>query len=485
MRNLISILTLCSIVCFSACKDDDHTKLNSEAEIIISFSVKATVNEKPVVFKGVINSDNTITVKVSPYIDAEEALKEAVPVFYLSKGATVSPDPSIPQNFAQEGGVKYTVTSEDGKNKRDYIVSYGLSDNLPYGEGFSYAEIGTTKKFDEMGYPGEQGNFGFDDSKLYGDLLMYPAYCGDYIVMLSRAYANADPTSPHCIKVVNKQTLNDAGTLNLGSISVADLKMVTSDYKGRCVGAVVKGNETEFFYWTAPADAPKSAGKISVNMAANTDGSANFQVAGDITGNAWITALAPRGPEGKHYRVQVTGGKLASTYSTIETGYPSDDSSGFQMISPLDDSDSPNYVLGDSEGSKANSIHVYINTFSGLTTSAIPGYWQNILQTWWVGTGFVTDRTGGRRPAVSALVINGKSYVAVTTGTDWWHAATVLSADLQSTTHENLNIAYSVTSAWSYGSYLDWYWSEENKEAYLAVWLGRLGLYTYKLTCFE
>lgn len=476
-----SIFVLTIIVLFSACNDED---LGNEAAIINSFSVKGKDNS---FFRAVINDDNTITIKVSPYLDAVEVLDSAFATFYLSKGATVSPDPTIPQNFAQEGGVRYTVTSEDKQNKRDYIVSWGISDQLSYGEGFSYAEIGTKKDFTQLGYPGEVNNFGYADSKLYGDLLLYHAYCGDYIVLLSRAYIDADPTSPYGIKVVDKTTLNDAGTLNLASISPADLKLITSDYKGNLVGAVTKNNETEFFYWATPTETPKSAGKTSVNMTPTTDGSSNFQVAGDITGNAWITALAPRGGKGEHYRVKVTNGQLASNYSIIETGYASDDCSGFQMIAPLDDSDQPDFVVGDTEGTAnaANSIHCYVNTFAGSTVSVMPALWQNTLQSWWVGTGFSTARVGGRSPVVSALPVNGKSYVAVTSGTAWWHATAVLSADLQTLTHENLNIAESVNRGWSFGSWVDWYWNEEDKEAYLAVWFGRLGLYTYKLTCFE
>ena len=198
----------------------------------------------------------------------------------------------------------------------------------PVGNGFSNAVIGTKKTFVQLGYPGAVGVV-VEDSKLYGDLLMYHAYCGDYIVFLSRVYIKEDPTSPHCIKVVDKTNLNPAATLNLGSISVSDIKMITSDYKGRCVAAVVKGDETEFFYWKTPADAPTSVGKIGVKMAPFDDPSNNFQVAGDITGNAWITALAPRCTEGKHYRVKVTGGKLATDYSIFETGFPS---SGFNQF---------------------------------------------------------------------------------------------------------------------------------------------------------
>lgn len=478
---LYSILAFGCILLFGACTDDNS---NSEAKIITSFKVKGTSGT---VFNAVIGDNNDITIKISPYLNAEEELDGALPIFYLSKGATVAPDPSIPQNFTQAGGVKYTVTAGDGKTQNVYTVTWGISDRLPYGEGFSYAEIGTTKNFTQLGYPGTVNNFNLADSKEYGDLLMYHAYCGDYIVLLSRAYISANASSPHCLKVVDKTNLNSAGTLNLGSISIPDIKMITSDYKGRCVATVVKNNETEFFYWTTPTAAPVSVGKISVNMASSTDGSANFQVAGDITGNAWITALAPRGQKGEHYRIKVTGGRLASDYSIVEAGYASSDCTGFQMISPLDDSDRPSFVVGDTEGTAnaANSNHCYVNSFAGSTTSVMPSYWQNILQTWWVGTGFSTARTGGRSPVVSALPVNGKTYIVVTSGTAWWHAAAVLTSDLQSLAHENLNIAVSINRAWSYGAWVDWYWNDEEKEAYLAVWFGRLGLYTYKLTCFE
>lgn len=465
---------------FVACEKED---LFNEAEIITSFKV---TGKSGTIFNASIGGDSII-IKVSPYLDAATELDSVVPVFYLSKGATVSPDPTIPQNFAQEGGVKYIVTSQDRNTQHEYVVTWGDSDRLPYGEGFSYAEIGTAKYFPELGYPGEVRNFGFSDSKQFGDLQMYHAYCGDYIVLLSRAYVASDPASPHCIKVVDKTTLNETSSFNLGTIPVANLKMITSDYKGRCVGMVTSETGTEFFYWRNPTDEPKSIGTIAENMAPMSDLSNNFQVAGDITGNAWITALAPRGAEGRHYRIGVSNGRLASDYSIIKTGYASDDSNGFQMISPLDDSDTPSFVVADTEGTPnaANSIHCYVNSYAGSTNYTMPPLWQSTLQNWWVGTGFALSRTGGRAPIASALVINGKSYVVVTSGTAWWHAAAVLTPDLQTLAHENLNLAESVSRSWSFGGWADWYWDEEAKEGYLSIWFGRLGMYTYKMTCFE
>jgi hypothetical protein len=211
-------------------------------------------------------------------------------------------------------------------------------------------------------------------------------------------------------------------------------------------------------------------------------------VAGDISGNAWITALAPRGQLGEHYRVQVASGQLASTYSTVSTGYSSSDCSGFQMISPLDASDNPQFVVGDAEGTagSANSIHAYINSAAGSTINVMPAYWQSTLQPWFVGTGFATQRTGGRSPFVSALPVNGKTYIVVTSGTGFYFAAAVVSSNLQSLAHENLNLADGpIARGYSYGEWCNWYWNADKKEAYLAIWFGRLGLYTYKLTCYE
>jgi len=476
-----AVALLMSVMLFS-CKDEYDT-LGSEADIISSFSVKS---RSGTTLMARILQDSII-IKVSPYLDAKEELDSVVPVFYLSKGATVAPDPWIPQDFGKDGGVRYTVTSQDGKTSHTYTVTWGVSDKMAYGDGFSYAEVGTAKLFPELGYPGTQGNFDLPAIQ-YGDLEMYHAYCGDNIVLLSRAYIRESTSSPHCIKVVNKLTLEPAGTLNTGSINIANLKMITSDYKGRCVGAVTSGTSSEVFYWESTTSAPVSIGTIGVNLAmSNSDLCNNFQVAGDIKGDAWITALAMRDKVGTHYRIKVTGGRMASEYSTITTGYASDDCVGFQMISPFDDSDEPNFFIGDTEGTAAaaNSIHCYVNTFAGSTIAVMPALWQNTLQAWWVGTGFTTSRTGGRAPVVNGMVVNGKTYALVTSGTGWWHAAAVLSTDLQTLAHANLNIAFAVNRGWSFGSWADWYWNEEAGEAYMSLWFGRLGLYTYKLTCFE
>jgi len=487
------ILLVGCIILFNACED----KLSNEAKIILSFQVYKLEGTTRIFYNASID-DDLITIKISPFLDATEELKEAYPVFFLSKGATVSPDPGLPQNFAQPGGVEYTVTAEDGKTQTVYTVSWGITDPMPYGEGFANAVVGVSKTFVELGYPGEVANYNIPSIE-YGDLLMYHAYCGDYIVLLSRVYIDTNPTSPHCVKVVNKTTLENAGiSFNLGSISLANLKMITSDYKGRCVAAVVTGEDTEFFYWTTPTATPVSIGKYNLNFASTTDGSANFQVAGDITGNAWITAMAPRSQRGEHYRIKVTNGRLENWHAIVSTGYSSSDCSQFQMISPFDDSDDPYYVIGDSEGQllaemPANSNKCYVLSPAGTTINVMAALWNNTLPvghpagTWWVGTGMATTRVGGRSPAVSAMLVNGKTYVVVTSGTRFFHSAAVLNSDLQRVAHNKLDIALaqSTPRGWCYGAWIDWYWDDDTNEAHLSIWFGRYGLLTYKLSAYE
>jgi len=444
---------------------------------------------------GVIDNDHS-TVSFDILQEFWDDLDGLVPTFTVSPGATANPAMDAPQDFRDE--VTYEVTAQAG-NKRTWTVT--CTEIIPEVTGFTDAEAGATKTFVDLGYPGELNNWDID-AILFGDLLMYHAYCGDYIVLVSRVYIETDPTSPHCIKVVDKTTLEPAGTLNLGSIDISNLRMVTSDYKGQCVAAVSNDSETEFFYWKTPTDAPVSVGKMGVDIRATTASSLvwnsgagmdNFQVAGDITGNAWITAYAPPSTEGKHFRIKVTGGQLASSYSTVTTGYSSDDATKFQMISPLDASDEPSFVVGDTEGSGPGSVRCYINNWAGATTSVMLPFWNENapnaipdivgVDDYYAGTGIVTSRTGSRRPVVTALPINGKTYVAVTSGTPFWPSLAVLNDDLKSWPDPVLTQSFPINSGWAFGSWIDWYYNEELKEAYLSVWHGRYGLLTYKMTC--
>lgn len=57
---------------------------------------------------------------ISIYVKKGADLSAIVPTISISEGATISPEPTIPQDFHEE--VKYVVTAADGVHQREYII---------------------------------------------------------------------------------------------------------------------------------------------------------------------------------------------------------------------------------------------------------------------------------------------------------------------------------------------------------------------------
>jgi len=481
---------------FASCSDDDmFTKDGKDAFILGSSDLDClkVTGKSGIVWKSRME-DNTIYIQVSPTVDPVEELDGVVAKFFISKGATVTPDPSIPQNFAQEGGVQYTVTSEDGKTSRTYTVTHGLTDITEFGNGFTRGIQQNFKFFDELGYPGDHTKIGgFADSRLYGDLNGYVAFCGhDNIVLLAHQYSNpqfGDPSlnvvdESMSLKVFKASDFSQAGNLNIGSLNISNIRAITSDWNGVLVAVVNNGGSADLYYWTSPTDSPKQLGHVNENICAAVDGSSYVQVAGDIFSQANITCNGNRNKTGDHYMIHLENGQIAST-ELIQSGYPSDDSNGFQMISPLKGEPKSSYVMGDVEGNGNNTLKVYANTYSGKTKVIMPNVLQNDWQQWWVGTGSNLARTGGRRPYVSAMYINGKYYSVVMLGTGWWWHNDIVEIDDLHTRVTGTSMAFSVNCAWSFGGSSDWYWDPELKEAYWVGYTDRYGMFSFRLTCYE
>lgn len=480
---------------FSACSEDDlFTKDGQEAFIMGSNDqdcLKVT-GKSGIVWKSRMEG-NTIYIQVSPNVDPAEELNGVVAKFYISKGSTVDPDPAIPQNFAQEGGVQYTVTSEDGKKSVTYTVTHGLTDLLEYGKGFSLGLPQNLKQFTELGYPGEVGNYNFADSRQYGDLNGYVAYCGhNHIVLMAGQYSNpqmsdpamAVPNEQLAFKVFNASDLSQAGNLNIGSLGIKEIKAITSDWNGVLVALVNTGGKGSLYYWNSYSDSPKLLGQVDANLGMATDGSNYIQVAGDIFGQANITTGAQRGAKGDHYMIHIENGSIAGS-QIIQTGYASDDGAGYQMISPLKPDLNSSYLMGDTEGSGNNSLRVYANTYKGSTKVIMPSVLQNDWQSWWVGTGAQLSRTGARRPYVSAMCINGKYYALLMLGTGWWWHTDIADIDDLHTRVTGTTVAFSCNCAWSFGGSCDWYWDPELSEAYYVGYTDRYGMFTVRMTCYE
>ncbi len=498
-------LTIAFIVIASAgsglvsCSDDDMFTQDGKEAFIISADKNSspwTIGRSGMRWYSRVSND-TIYIKVSPQYDVTTELDSVCPKFYVSKGAVVTPDPSIPVDLTVEGGVKYTVTSEDGKTSRTYVVTHSLTDFLPNGGGATLGMIVVDKTFAELGYPGEHNNFGFADSRQYGDLNGYVAFCGhDHIVLLARQYTDPHFDNPS-MNVVNNDLglryykasdLSYEGILNTGDINIRMMRTITSDWNGTMVAAVVNGESTDLYFWDNPASAPTKFATVDKNLASSEDGCNYLQVCGDVKATANISAAAYRSNKGEHYIIHLEGGKVVDT-QTVTTGYRADDGNGFQMISPLGTDLHPEYVVGDTEGQGNNTIKGYINTNAGRTRLIMPSLLQSQgsggFHDWWVGTGSCLARSGARRPWVSAMPINGKMYFMLLNGTGWWWCNTLIDASDFNTRIPGAEYDFSINANWSFGSSGDWYWDEATHEAYWVGWIDRQGMFLYKMTCYE
>lgn len=492
------ILSTCLVAAgfgLPACNDDDMFVEAGKEAIILGgddLCCLKVVGNSGVTWRSVMEG-NVITVEINPDLDPVEELSDVVPIFFVSKGATVSPDPSTPQNLAAEGGVKYTVTSEDGKTSNTYTVTYSSTAVPEYGNGFTRGSLVVEKKFPELGYPGTQGVYdGVSDSRQYGDLNGYVAYCGhEHIVLIARQYtapafenpALAVPDADLGLRVYSTKDLSYVGKLTLGSFDMKDLMAITSDMSGVMVGAVRNGDNTDLYYWTAYNTNPTLLGSISGTLCVTKDGASYLSIMGNIMEEANITGNAARSKEGNHYMIHVENGQITDT-QIITTGVRADDGNGFQMISPIQSTLNSSYILGDVEGTGNGSIKVFAKTYKGTTKVTMPMVLQNDWQQWWVQTGSNIARTGGRRPYVGGMLINGKHYAMLMNGTGWWwHNDIAVLDDLRSRV-VGTTWAYSTNVAWSFGGCGDWYWDGERGEGHVVYYTDRYGVAIFRLTCF-
>ena len=549
-RFLGLVAAAAAFVGLTACNDNISDDLRAEAKIEpYSFTVQGTGlgdPEKPApVFRTTFSDDgHTIYIRVPENTDVKAELNGAVPTFYLSMGATVSPKMTEPQDFSDlDNPVVYAVTSGDGKTVDYFKVTYMLIPPtcVPYGEGFTAGSLQAYKTYTELGFPGEYGSWTNEERVVRerGDILGSPAFCGmNHIVVFSARYAwggsEADPANAkdaasglpidsrpeHAFKVFDVNTLENAGPLNLGSINPYEVIHVTSDWCGNMVAAVghKASGKTDFYYWTSPDAAPVHVGTADVSVEIGNhfaDAGSYINVAGDITGVAVIAAAAPRDDLGSHYKFNTAGGRLLPGHTVIQTGHSANDNSWFQMISFFGTKDSDPYLVGDCEanGNEDNGqICVYLNNANGTNRGtmdyhnlAVNGWKHDDGEVWWSRSGQWLKRGGGRRPTVHAMVLNGKPYSYFTTGSAWRSRGVLMTQELDDGIEieggekypfphwgmGKLSAAKSPSGdggiylGHSFGCMADWCFDDVEQYGYVAHWTDRFGLVVFKITCLE
>lgn len=503
---VLAFVAAAGIVSFTACNDDyDYDSELSKAEIGDTFTVK---NIYGTIYTGKIDGDK-ITVLVNPFKDVKAELAEAYPTFYLPMGATCSPSPAEPQDFSKE--VKYTITSGDGKNSRTYTVNYGPSTPLETGINHTASVVLAEKIFPELGYPGTYGNYNLSPEK-YGDLLLSIGFCGENLVGFSQVYAWGAGSTPanaaQAIKIWNVNTLAPVdATLNLGSLTVDKIVNVTNDSKGHLVAATggINGAQSDVYYWTSIDAAPVKVGTLPkpvYTASGSADPSMFISVAGDITADAAISYMPTKTVDGQHVVAYVRGGAITNS-ATITTGYSALESSQWQMISLYDPTEDSNYLVGFTFGAEINNS-VFANYKSATGTNlGTMGMYMNTKNftdgvTAWISAGNKLARPGGRRPFMMAMTFNGTRYSMCLNGYDWdnfnmfmdeamtmMYYPNALTHDLRKYTYEVNNGANGIAAAWSFGSCGCWYWDDEQNLGYVAIWQGREGMSTFRVTSYE
>lgn len=207
----------------SSCKDDLTDSLSETAYIEPDAFYVPSAVDKNRVYKAQLNAtQDTFYIRVPQNVDPVAELTGAVPQFYLSLGASVTPVMTDAQNFADlDNPPKYTVTSKTGGTTHTYVVSYVVVDPQPIEFGELPASI------DRYAVAAIGGDFGFN-----GDIIGSPAFCGlDHVVMFSRKY--------NTLRVYDLPSLAVSATqLNTTPFALADVVAVTSDSKGNLVVAV-------------------------------------------------------------------------------------------------------------------------------------------------------------------------------------------------------------------------------------------------------
>ncbi|WP_121964843.1 PCMD domain-containing protein [Myroides sp. N17-2] len=117
---LFTLITIIGIT-FSSCIKD-------EAETMESDIASATIQDADKYLLTIPTiTNNNVFFRLQPDIDE----RDFAPMFKLSNGATISPENGSKQNFSK-GPVQYTITSQDGRWKKIYNVSFLTNTFITY-----------------------------------------------------------------------------------------------------------------------------------------------------------------------------------------------------------------------------------------------------------------------------------------------------------------------------------------------------------------
>ena len=323
------------------------------------------------------------TMEVAYKANEYELLQNATAEVVISDGATIEPDPATPRDYTVEGGVTFTVTSEDGNTENTYTVT--LIEASPVITATATWE----KTVGELGLPTySRGNVGI-------------AFSGNNIVTYDTQ--------------VFDLTGSPVGKLNLTGVEGASdsnfqLASLTNDANGVLVatvgldasGAYVASGptQTRFYAWMDGYDQAPTL----IHSDDAYDFSVYMSVAGDVKGDAVLTFCAGRDATQMHHVYGVTGGDWTNkTWSTVTMQYPGNDGNWGQGLTFLSGDPEGAFVMYDSRGDNQGlQICYYENGVETRLSGTLEGEYG--------GSDLYGNYSQG---SAKAFMIDGVPYVAV------------------------------------------------------------------------
>ncbi len=239
--------------------------------------------------KGFVIEENRLVGLVSGGIN----LSNLKPSIVVSPHATVSPDPSIPQNF--NNPVVYTVTADDG-TKVGYTVQIITPNKITKGFRPESMKLMWQKTLVDLGVYVQYNNFSL-------------GVTDDYLLVQSRSKE---------VKYYDRFTAEYGGNLNLGALGTS-LYALTTDNSGHILACNQVQPNAKFmiFRWNGVTDTPVKYLEWTNDQA--KDVGRRISVSGDLDGDALIYAFVAA--SNVILRWQVSGGQLVSqTPSAIPYG---------------------------------------------------------------------------------------------------------------------------------------------------------------------
>lgn len=339
MNRLFMMLAMGGLLISASCTKPDtpgtegpeEPAKKTEAKLT-SFVVTAGNDE---IAGNIFETDKVVELPVMP--NQTQAVKTATAKVVISEGATITPDPAEAKDYTVEGGIKFTVTSEDGKKSVDYTVT------IVEPKFQVKAREVWVKTFGELGVAQYKWNWN----------------CG--IGFSGKNFVTAD------CQVFDLEGAK-VGKLNLEGIPTVDqdgfqLLCMSNDINGVLFGSVIvspdgkipSGTDAEFvkygniYVWENGWDKPAT---LLIDGAAAEEGKgANwamyFCVAGDWKGDMLLNHISPgRGPSGAmfHARAFHAG---EQTWNAFNTTYPSNDGAWGQWLSATSGDVNGTFVIGD------------------------------------------------------------------------------------------------------------------------------------------